>query len=251
MRFTKGKPRELEGKVLVYASLCRNDESDAIRALYITHDLDDLKVHSGGMSLTELLDNIPKKWYVQKSDDPKDVLPLYGTIAQMSPHEQDLLKCDMLFVGTFNTSGACQHAVQLGAEYYVVLLEDQLRHRKAPVQQSAVPPAPAKPQYATIKHEEFGGYILREYVAPLMHELQSGTEQRFNALKDSFRSFSAETKFYVDVEGFCDALTFGRKHNVPLVDAFYQKIMAVHHEDFALAAQLRDKIALLKQEPAK
>lgn len=251
MRFEQGNPERLEGKVLVYASLCKSDEPRSICGVYITHDLNDLKARSGAATPTEVLDSILKKWYVQKSDDLKDVLPLYGTRAQMDLNDLLSLTCDMLFVGKFSAPDACEHATKLGAEYYVVLLEDQLRNRKAAAPQSAAPQAPAKPQHTDIEPEEFSRYIMREYVMPLMHELQSGTENGLAKLKESFRTFSAGAHFRADVDGFCDALVFGKAPHKELMDVFYQKILAVHDENFTLAAQLRDKIALHKQEPAK
>ena len=77
MRLEQRNAGRLEGKVVVYGR-CDDALEERILGFYLTSDLDELTKKTGSASATEVVEEALNKWYVQKSDDPTDVMVLYA-----------------------------------------------------------------------------------------------------------------------------------------------------------------------------
>ena len=246
MRLEQRNAGRLEGKVVVYGR-CDDALEERILGFYLTSDLDELTKKTGSASATEVVEEALNKWYVQKSDDPTDVMVLYAcAIAGPSIEAVAQRTCDRFFVGEYASPKNCLRAAQLGAELYVLRLGEQVRRAPAeePKKQQELP----RLTYKDIATESLKSHLQKEYIVPLFHAIESRASDALSTIKGDLLRFGTGAHFYQDVQAVCGMFEIGRKMNLPLLQAYLDKIDAISNEKLEQAAELRDRISQLSKQ---
>lgn len=246
MQLKHRNPGRLEGKVVIYATLGKIPEQQVF-AIYLTNDLDEQVGHSRILNKTELLEGALSRWYVQKSDDPKDVQVMCAWPIDVPSLEALVTQpSDLMDMGEYSAMRNCLRAAQLGAELYVLRWGEQVRH--APKAEETKQQGLTKLSYKDVATECLMGHFQREYVASMFHALESSAQDTLANVKNDFLRFSAGAHFYQDVQAVCGLFVMGQKVNLPLLHAYLEKIDAISNENLGLAAELRDKIIKMSTE---
>lgn len=261
--FKRGDSANLEGKVVLYSNLaiCRYPDYKLVVATYGSTDLDDLFSKASQFELEnaailkEPLNEIVGK--VLKGIDASRVVPFWW-IGFSLPSEELITSSeghDVVYVGNYSVPETCQHAMHAASNLYSFTFADQMssRHKKFG-DDTTIPEKPhglevrltPNKTHSDFSGEHIGDYVLQTYVVQLLDSARNGQPNIFDKLREEFTEFSVGSYFMLDVQRL-SILAKETQGNVnpKLVEAYVQKIDAIHMQDYAGAAVMRDRIKQL------
>ena len=267
MELKKGNWDNLEGSVLVYAKL-KNFETPGkpiqteeriiddgtVYAMYFSEDITRFtdKIGMPKQTIDEII-NHAKSSIERNIPDFELSSNMVLYIAILGEYkESDLPISDndnVLFMGNFSTQRECGDYVRKGSDYYFERFAKQMR-RGLPLEEDGNTEIVSIKTFEDIEKGQLKGFLSKEYVVPMINSASIDVNQ-MNRYIRAFIRF-AETnrnskQISKDVHELCRHVQRNRVSiNTRLVEAYLNKMEAIHSEEWDSAAKYRDIVNELK-----
>lgn len=268
LEFKKGDPNSLKGRAIVYVKgSCEPDSgekckvcpryqnlTDVVLAVYVSNNVTDYIEKMGlfehGDKIKEAIEKQTREAEKQlgiklKGKIPFFVAPLPGV------SEVDLLisEEDIIYAGEFTSCLNLQLAISGASSLYAANLEEQVK-KKHKVEEKAEKPFVKKPTYKDFEGKSIREYITNNFVIPMVDtKLGYISDVDFEFVKNEFMRFSENSLFYSDVIELCEIIGSSQSViNTELTDAYINKLVAIHSEDYTVAGDMKKKIEGILQE---
>jgi len=265
LEFKKGYPENLEGKAVVYAKIyCETKKAekcekcpaylskeDIFFAAYASNNIleymekmgapEEIIENAKGLekSLLNLLEKEGRK--------TSGKMPMFAAPFNVES-EQDLLlgQEDVIYLGEYSSLSRALISVKSAVELYVSSFQEQVEKKHGVDSDEGKQENPIT--YKDFAGESIRNYIIENFIIPMVN-VHTGiaAHKNMKSIKRDFIRFSATAPFFSDVLDLCDAIEKSPiVINTDLTDAYINKIVAIHKEDYTIAAEMRDKIKEIK-----
>ncbi len=265
MRFKKGDPLNLEGKVMIFGKFNPNnkasvngfsyDSESNIVAMYASNDETDFREKTGYDGDISQVNSVPGEGF----NLPRLLKAAYAASSEQNFIEGDF---DVLFVGEFETPALAVEGLFLGSMYYALLLKNQSSRKEVKTQKNVkLLPAPAQKLDFLQTHILYVGTSIRDallhsYIIPMSDAKRFKRENVYQKLEKELLTFCQGSKFEVSALGLCETVCLSVQTKTPelnhlylqKVDALIHQMDAVHLEDFKRAAELKRKIQQVEEQ---
>jgi len=243
IELTNGDMDSLEGRVLIYGKFQNGDEEYAIMAIYASTDIVDFSEKTGVDP--NVIKRNRNESIKTSSGQPKsgrtDSNVESISLASLTLNENDIetYDCDRLYAQAWDSWVHCYTAIMTGLVIYLSRYGEQLtkKHKMNPV----------GPNESLTKYDpnetsvDLGAYISERFVSKMFlhRDLDHG---KFEDLRQEFIAYSRGSPIFNDVLALCRAIEAQAPTEV--IELTIEKINAIHIEDYARAAEIRDELKL-------
>lgn len=251
----------LEGKILIYSRLkCEPDTLQLIQLgdkqisagnghVFCTYNTTDARDLAEKMSVpSDQIDAIvtqienQKEQFISAHPISEEDLGIHFckiSLAFESEDELSQFDCDMIYVGEYSSLRRCAQAVDKAEDIYLCALREQtLRKHDA-----SEPSFSINTTHDCFKSKNIKEELFNRYVIPLQNAYSSNDLIKAQALKNNFINFAKNSFFSKDISDLCEIIEKNTANNAPyLIQAYVEKINAIHLEKYDVAAQMRDEI---------
>ena len=179
----------------------------------------------------------------------ENILSLFKiSVTFKSEDDVNDLEEDVLYVGEYALFNNCVRAVDLGENIYLLKLKEQ-REQHTRLEKKVV--TISKKTHKDFISKEIKEELLKNYVIPFIDAQNNGQSQIASRLEGALVAFGAGSLFANDISELCKIIKESKKNPaIYLIQAYVEKIDAVHLESYERAGQIRDEIArFLKENP--
>jgi len=248
-----GDEDNLEGKVIIYSKLKRDSDltdyiDKEIFAMYVATNPEDYveKIGVPEYMIDDIISQLEET--TQKLSQRSEIKIVSAYIMPIHAASEDELRLEpenLFYVGEYFDPKSCMAAVYKGAEFYLLMFEDQLstNHKLGNLSKEEY----CGPTYHDFEGKDIKEYVIKNFVKPMIEAKQCNEDKSFKDIKRDFIGFSAGSHFISDVLDLCSYINKHRLNiNTNLSDAYIDKLSAIHIENYEKAAKMRDEIGKLK-----
>ena len=201
-------------------------------------------------SAVKKMEKVTEEWKKNNGmlDNPKNThfYKIFFTLES----EDDLAEFDdeAVPMGEYNNIESCVRAVDLGEDIYFLKLKAQVDKKKLGTQKKTM----ANQTFKSLVGRSIKDELLFTYINPMIDAQKSGNESVYTIIKSRLLGFSEGAQFNTDIQSLCGLIEKGQtRPNMYIIQTYLEKIDAIHTEDYAKAARMRDEIAKILADPKK
>ena len=253
IRFLRGDPNNLEGRAFLFSrldnpELITKKKYPEVFGIYFSTNPDDFCKNTdipGGM-VDEMKTRLEKFKEISKEKKNIPVLSVFiyeftlNSYSEVHSREGDLVEAKPCV-----ETRDCMDIARAAQKIYEIAYRDQyLRGLEAMVPEPQnVLETEKFDSYLQVEKDELDGYLLRNFVDPLIDSKRRNNSAQYQVLKSELITFCEGSLFMRDVLEIIKLVEFPKKHiDAELIHAYLNRIQAVNAENFEVAAGITQAI---------